>query len=638
MQTCHTSGYTGTPAECYACHQSDYQSTTDPNHVAENYPTDCTVCHNTTNWEDANFDHNLTQFPLTGAHITTACATCHTSGYTGTPTDCVACHQTDYNNSTNPNHQAAGFPTTCVDCHTTTAWDPATFDHDNQYFPIYSGEHNGEWNLCSDCHTVANNFAVFSCISCHEHNQPDMDNEHQGVQGYNYNSEDCLACHPNGDKEGAFNHALSDFVLVGEHLNADCIQCHQNGYSGTSVLCSDCHINEYNSAVNPNHQTLSISTDCVVCHTPNADWQPATFPQHDQVFALTGAHLQIANNCATCHNGNYTSTPNLCIGCHQTDYNNAVNPNHSNAGIQTTCETCHTSSAWVPSTFNHTTTGFELLGSHQPLQCSSCHVGTLTGLNNTCITCHQPDFNTAPDHVSQSYPTTCELCHNANAWNQTSFDHNITQFPLTGAHISIACANCHTSGYTGTPTECFACHQDDFNATTDPNHVAENYPTDCTICHTTTNWEDANFDHNITQFPLTGAHTSVACANCHASGYTGTPTECFACHQDDFNATTDPPHQTLNFSEDCLSCHSMNGWTPANFDHNFFPIGNNHNNVDCNECHSETNYQPQCLSCHMEDFLDEHDLGDRTDCWNCHETNDWDNKLIRPGLKNREVN
>jgi len=40
----------------------------------------------------------------------------------------------------------------------------------------------------------------------------------------------------------------------------------------------------------------------------------------------------------------------------------------------------------------------------------------------------------------------------------------------------------------------------------------------------------------------------------------------------------------------------------------------------------------------MEDFLDEHDLGDRTDCWNCHETNDWDNKLIRPGLKNREVN
>ena len=130
----------------------------------------------------------------------------------------------------------------------------------------------------------------------------------------------------------------------------------------------------------------------------------------------------------------------------------------------------------------------------------------------------------------------------------------------------------------------------------------------------------------------------MACANCHASGYTGTPTECFACHQDDFNATTDPPHQTLNFSEDCLSCHSMNGWTPANFDHNFFPIGNNHNNVDCNECHSETNYQPQCLSCHMEDFLDEHDLGDRTDCWNCHETNDWDNKLIRPGLKNREVN
>ncbi len=113
------------------------------------------------------------------------------------------------------------------------------------------------------------------------------------------------------------------------------------------------------------------------------------------------------------------------------------------------------------------------------------------------------------------------------------------------AYIRLACENCHTTGYTGTPTECYACHQSDYENTTDPNHVTQNYPHDCTLCHNTSNWDDANFDHNTTQFPLTGAHIQVSCENCHSNGYTGTPTDCFACHQDDFNGTTDPPHHLL---------------------------------------------------------------------------------------------
>ena len=98
---------------------------------------------------------------------------------------------------------------------------------------------------------------------------------------------------------------------------------------------------------------------------------------------------------------------------------------------------------------------------------------------------------------------------------------------------------------------------------------------------------------------------------------------CIDCHQNEYNGTTDPPHQILNFSFDCLACHNMNGWTPANFNHSFYPISNHHNNVNCNQCHSEPNYQPQCLSCHMDDFLEEHDLGDPTNCWDCHNTIDW---------------
>jgi hypothetical protein len=83
----------------------------------------------------------------------------------------------------------------CETCHTTTAWLPSTFDHDLQFFRIYSGSHQGEWSSCSQCHPTLGNYADFTCISCHEHNQQDMDDEHQGVPGYVYSSPACYNCH-----------------------------------------------------------------------------------------------------------------------------------------------------------------------------------------------------------------------------------------------------------------------------------------------------------------------------------------------------------------------------------------------------------------------------------------------------------
>ena len=38
-----------------------------------------------------------------------------------------------------------------------------------------------------------------------------------------------------------------------------------------------------------------------------------------------------------------------------------------------------------------------------------------------------------------------------------------------------------------------------------------------------------------------------------------------------------------------------------------------------------------------QNLLRNDDLGDRTDCWNCHGTNDWDNKLISPSIKGLKV-
>lgn len=625
--SCHESGFTSTPSDCLSCHLNDYNSTTDPNHSAAGFPTACNDCHTTSAWVPADFDHALTSFPLTGAHTTVNCISCHESGYTGTPSDCVSCHLENYNSTTNPNHTAAGFPTTCNDCHNTTAWEPAQFDHDGQYFPIYSGKHKDKWNTCSDCHTVQNNFSIFSCIDCHEHNKPDMDDEHEGVNGYIYESNACLSCHPTGEDQGAFNHSNTEFILDGAHNFVECSQCHQSGYAGTSTECYDCHTSNYNSSINPDHNVLSLPTDCSGCHSTNPGWSPASFPVHNQFYILTGRHLEIANDCATCHDGNYINTVNQCFDCHQTAYSTTQNPNHTAAGISQICSDCHGTSSWIPSTFDHSLTGFGLTGQHSTLECSSCHEGTTTGLTNECYACHQEQYSSAPDHLSQNFPTNCELCHNSTAWNQVSFNHQLTGFPLTGAHLDTQCSECHESGYAGTSNICVDCHQSQYQQSSNPNHVSLSLSTDCQSCHTTNpGWEPASFPNHSNYYQLIGAHLSIAnnCINCHNGNYNNTPNTCIGCHQENYNLTTDPPHAQFAFSFDCLDCHSMNGWSNATFNHSFYPLSGDHRFFNCSQCHSQSNYQPDCLSCHLEDFLDEHDPGDPTDCWNCHNTDDWD--------------
>ena len=168
--------------------------------MAGGFPTTCQSCHSTNAWRPATVDHSRTRFPLTGAHTGVACASCHVGGrYTGTPTACNSCHQADYSRTTNPNHQAAGFPITCESCHTTSAWRPASWDHDGRYFPIYSGKHRGKWSTCSDCHVSAGNYKAFECILCHEHsNRTEVDSKHRGVSGYAYQSAACYRCHPRG--------------------------------------------------------------------------------------------------------------------------------------------------------------------------------------------------------------------------------------------------------------------------------------------------------------------------------------------------------------------------------------------------------------------------------------------------------
>ncbi len=205
-ESCHVSDEAGAfrrlPTDCFACHERDYRDASTIDHVAAQFQTDCRDCHGTSFWGGARFDHAAVSngFALLGAHATLPCTSCHRRPdnallFQPPPTgndDCIACHRAGYTSA----HGSSGYPTTCADCHNPSRWDDASFDHDQSWFPIFSGAHAGRWNRCSDCHTDPSNYVVFSCFACHS--QPDMDAHHQQVNGYAYDSALCYSCHPRG--------------------------------------------------------------------------------------------------------------------------------------------------------------------------------------------------------------------------------------------------------------------------------------------------------------------------------------------------------------------------------------------------------------------------------------------------------
>jgi len=165
--------------------------------------------------------------------------------------------------------------------------------------------------------------------------------------------------------------------LLGSHVNVACSDCHKNNtYANTSTLCENCHLTNYNTSQNPNHQSVGISTDCKVCHNSTA-WKPSSFNHSTTSFPLLGVHT--STDCSKCHIGKTTGTSQICNDCHNKNFVSAQNPNHQSVGISTDCKVCHNSTAWIPSTFSHSKTNFVLTGAHINADCSSCHKGVTTG-------------------------------------------------------------------------------------------------------------------------------------------------------------------------------------------------------------------------------------------------------------------
>jgi hypothetical protein len=85
----------------------------------------------------------------------------------------------------------------CLFCH--PAGEKGDFlEHDALFFPIFSGAHREKWDTCNECHTDPNNRKLFTCFTCHEHNQQEMDSKHRDERDYVYDSAACYDCHPQG--------------------------------------------------------------------------------------------------------------------------------------------------------------------------------------------------------------------------------------------------------------------------------------------------------------------------------------------------------------------------------------------------------------------------------------------------------
>jgi hypothetical protein len=635
---CHKSAavgqFTGLSTTCYNCHQQDFKTTV-IDHTG--FPVTCESCHSMDSWFGAKFDHlAVTGFALTGMHATLECTACHINNkFKGTPAACFGCHQADFNGTNDPPHAQAGLPHDCGICHTTVNWLNAKFDH-NAYtnYPL-TGMHVSV--SCAQCH-VNNKYVgtPTDCYSCHKADFNSTANPNHAASGFPTN---CALCHStSGWSPSSFDHSRTTFPLTGAHIATSCAQCHvNNNYTTLPTDCYSCHKADYTGANNPNHASAGFPTNCTLCHNTTS-WTNATFDHSKTAFPLTGAHISVP--CSQCHiNNNYTSLPTDCYNCHKADFNRTNNPNHPAAGFPTNCTICHNTSSWNGATFDHSKTPFPLTGAHITVPCSQCHANNVfAGTPTACYSCHQPDFSGTnnPPHVATNLPHDCSLCHTTTNWLNASFNHTLyANYALTGMHATLTCAQCHTNNnYVNTPVDCYSCHKADFTSTTNPNHVTSGFPTDCSICHSTSGWSPSSFDHSKTTFPLTGAHTTVACALCHVNNnYTTLPTACFGCHATDYNNTNNPAHAAAGFPTDCTVCHTTTSWAGAVFDHSKtpFPLTGAHVNVACNLCHINNVFAgtpTDCYSCHKTDYNgttnpNHTTAGFPTTCATCHTTTSW---------------
>ncbi len=334
-----------------------------------------------------------------------------------------------------------------------------------------------------------------------------------------------------------------------------------------------------------------------------------------------------------------------CATCHADPHKGKLGP---------TCQTCHGTTSFRLSAFQHPSRPEFFLGAHAGVACEKCHAaepapaGGLVkgiappaaarkyrGVSFVCATCHKDP------HLGQ-VGTDCAKCHGlaVKGYKADLFDHSQARFALTGRHETAPCAKCHAketgkfpagSGtavrLTGISTECRTCHKDP--------HLGQ-LPPRCETCHDTSSFRVAKFVHPArkeTADFFGGKHATIACAECHrketadfpaghgtAVRYT-LPVDCAHCHED-------AHHGALG--RDCASCHNVVIWRTASRAFHktaAFPLEGKHLAVPCASCHLKgvlKGTPTGCYDCHWIRKPDDRfktKLG--PDCQTCHRPIAW---------------
>lgn len=467
-------------------------------------------------------------------------------------------------------------------------------------------------NDCGSCHKAfAKGEQNALCLDCHDDVAADL----QAQRGYHGRDHEvrgapCAQCHTEHEGRGAdivgldrehFDHRLTDFDLHGKHAEVKCDQCHARGtpFRDAPSGCNDCH------AEDDPHKG-SLGAQCADCHDERS-WKDAPFDHDRTRFRLLGKHAALA--CLDCHaDRTFANAPSECDACHRKD--------DVHKGLNgPRCERCHTVTDWKRATFDHDRdTDFALEGAHAKLECTACHEGDpyRQRLPRECDGCHRGD-----DEHRGHNGERCADCHTVTSWSHITFDHDRdTRYPLRGAHRPLACEKCHVQPVyeVALKQDCYACHAaDDVHAGQEGR--------ECAQCHSEGAWKDeVIFDHDLTGFPLLGAHARTACDACHDSPtFKDAPAACNDCHADE-----DAHDGRLGRA--CERCHNPVAWTSWSFDHAadaHFALDGAHARIRCETCHDVPLEKyavgdRSCNGCHRRDDVHRGEFGQ--DCGRCHTT------------------
>ncbi len=467
---CHTAPWEKTTMadRCLACHWEVATELQTPGALhnvllAKDSAATCRTCHtdhkganaSITSMPSGDFPHDTLGFSLK-AHPKLSngnpftCQDCHPQGpATFDVKTCTTCHASI--DATFMTRHTTAYGSACLSCHDGKESYGKAFNHNQVAFTL-TGKHASL--DCGACHTGSRTIADLkatqtNCFACHQ-----KDDTHKGAFGQN-----CAACHNTTDwKQATFDHATTAFPLTGAHSLVDCTKCHVNNvFKGTPTDCFACHQKD-------DHHQGAFGQDCAACHT-TAAWLPASFDHSKSAFPLTGAHTTV--DCVKCHVNNvFKGTPTDCFACHQKD-------DHHQGAFGQDCAACHTTSAWLPASFDHSKSAFPLTGAHLNVDCTKCHVNNVfKGTPTACSACH-----TDPPIHKDLFGLDCASCHNTTAWLPATFNLAHT-FPLNHGGANANCQTCHPTSLAS--YTCYTCHA---NIKNDRRHAGFANLDNCIACH-----------------------------------------------------------------------------------------------------------------------------------------------------------